>query len=233
MRDIFFEGKMKKVFVFLLLAALLCGCAGQANQKNSDQVASLATAKPASGNRGPTTHEPMQSDPSRPAGMVYSSGPTPVPVTAGASVGPAATPNATARPNAPTPAPTELPNPLILDLTSGKNADCFAGLKGETLTVSVQSQIEAATYVFEGVYLGKVLEKFGITTYKKIEAVANDAMGTVDITAHMKDGDVMLAWRESKNGSVFFAETPIRLCPKNATLSQQLIKQIMRIVITR
>lgn len=234
----FLRGHMKKlIVVFLLLAAiLLCGCAEETNQSNSDQLppAGSADLPPQRGGQKPTAYEPAQFDPSGQAPMVYSSGPTPVPVMS--TPIPSTQPDITARPHASgpaTPAPTEIPNPLILDLTSGKNADCFAGLKSEFLSVGVQSKIEPATYTFEGVFLSKVLEKFGITTYKKIEVVANDAVGTVDITDHMRNGDVLLAWRESKNGGSFITETPIRICPKNATLAQQLVKQIMRVVITR
>ena len=142
-----------------------------------------------------------------------------------------APPPSSSSPSSKPPAQPEIPNPLVIDLTDGENASCFAGLGSDALSVNVSSQSGGGAYTFKGVYLSKVLEKLGVTSYEKIEAVASD-LGPQDITSQVKNGDVILAWEVSKNGADFASENPIRICPKNATTANQLVKNIVQIVVT-
>jgi len=221
------------LFIILLLsAALVLGCAKKEENAETAEI----SAKPRTVRRfiPPVEATPKATAvpaPSMPSNFAPPATPEPL-----SSSAPSLMPGMTPTPkpsNQPTPKPTELPNPLIIDLSLGKSASCFAGLDSETLSVSVSSQSGGGSYVFEGVYLSKILAKWGVTSYRKIEAVASDAMGAVDITEHMRSGDVLLAWRESKNNGAFVNENPIRSCPKNSTTAQHFVKYVGKIIVTR
>ena len=123
----------------------------------------------------------------------------------------------------------ETESTLTIDLTKGKNSDCFAGLTSKTLQITVSSsQSGDRSYDFSGFYLSEVFAKLGINAVEKIEAVTSD-MGAVDITAlYNRDGDIFLAWGE---GNPPKNETPIRVCPKNAQTANELYKNVERLII--
>jgi len=118
-----------------------------------------------------------------------------------------------------------------IDFSKGKDSPCFASLRNdpETLSIEVVQKGEAKEFTFEGVYLKDLLEKEGIKSFSKIEAVASDLDEPVDITDFAKsEAGVFLAWSES--GA---AETPMRVLPADAQTANLLTRNVTGLIITK
>jgi len=116
-----------------------------------------------------------------------------------------------------------------VDLTAGKDAECFAGLTPETLSLEVIQKGETKRYNFEGVSLDVLLSSLDIAAFTKIELAVSDMEDAVDLTEYaLKEAGVFLAWSESG-----VDETPLRVFPKDASTGNLLTRNVTELVITK
>ncbi|MCL2488532.1 MAG: hypothetical protein FWE80_07605 [Oscillospiraceae bacterium] len=119
--------------------------------------------------------------------------------------------------------------PVRLDVSAGKDADCFINLPAETFPIEIVQKGETKQFSFEGVSLDALLSSLQIDTFIKIELAVSDMEENLDITGYAQsEAGVFLGWSESGTD-----ETPLRVFPKDAETGNLLTRNVTEIIITR